>query len=535
MIFKEAKTNAELEQVQSLNHSVFAEEVGQHATRASGLLADSLQQQSRYFLAMQGTTVIGMISANPGPSFSVSKRLPQVDLLSAFSRPLEVRLLAIRPEYRGRTVLAGLVWQVYELAQREGFSHLLISALESREVMYRKMGFRPLGPAVPEGAAAFIPMVMDVDEADVERKRYVDSFRRHCSSKIGAREMVSLMPGPVCISPQVREAFSAVPESHRSARFVAQFQRVRTLLNQFVEGAEVALLPGGGTLANDAVAANLKAIFGDGEGLVVSNGEFGERLTGHALASGLRFRHLKFPWGEVWEGDALAEALERRPAWVWGVQLETSTGVFNDTERLCELARRNGTVVALDCVSSIGARRIVAEGTRPFVVTGVSGKSLGSYAGVAFVFVSAECRDRLQGKLLPASFDILGACRTEGPLSTISSPLIGALATALESRYGSNEAVQQTFAAYEALGRETRRMMREAGIPPLACESIAAPNVATFLLPNLEFPLKCELEGYRIAHESSYLRERGWGQIATMGDISERTVRSLFDGLRHGF
>ena len=51
--------------------------------------------------------------------------------------------------------------QVFDYARLAGFSHLLISAIETRlTAMYRKLGFRPLGPPVPEGDACFLPMVV---------------------------------------------------------------------------------------------------------------------------------------------------------------------------------------------------------------------------------------------------------------------------------------------------------------------------------------------------------------------------------------
>src|SRR5262249_32037475 len=155
--FKEAETTAELQQVRALNHRIFAEEIGQHPIQPSGVLSDRFENQSRYFLAMQDTCIVGMISVNPGPLFSISKRLPDIGLLRSFAHPLEVRLLAIEPKSRYRTVLAGLLWQVYDVARTERFSHLLISAIATRESMYRKIGFRALGTPVPEGAATFLP------------------------------------------------------------------------------------------------------------------------------------------------------------------------------------------------------------------------------------------------------------------------------------------------------------------------------------------------------------------------------------------
>ena len=54
---------------------------------------------------------------------------------------------------------------------------------------------------------------------------------------------------------------------------------------------------------------------------------------------------------------------------------------------------------------------------------------------------------------------------------------------------------------------------------------------ATFTLPNAAFPEHCLKAGYQIAHESPYLKHRGWGQIATMGNITPALLTPLFEAL----
>jgi aspartate aminotransferase-like enzyme len=339
------------------------------------------------------------------------------------------------------------------------------------------------------------------------------------------------MPGPVCIHPGVAEAWAWPPVSHRSPAFTASYEEVRSGLNRLVDGLEVTLFPGAGTLANDAVAANLRAIFGDEEGLVLSNGEFGERIANQAGCAGLQLRHLKFPWGEPWSFAAIKGALDRKPAWIWAVHLETSTGVLNDIETLQRLASDAGCAVALDCVSSLGATRIANETGSLLLASGVSGKSLGSYAGLAFVYLSEECRGLLEKKVLCPSFDLLRIHETCGPMTTVPSSLLFALARALEDNYGSPECVARRFRDYCVLGQQTRRAMRVAGLEPLACERFAAPNITTFVLPSPAFPEQCLNAGYQIAHESQYLKCRGWGQIATMGDVTPGSLIPLFRAL----
>jgi aspartate aminotransferase-like enzyme len=526
--FKEAVSTDELQQVHALNHRVFAEEIAQHHTHPSGLLIDRFHDSNRYFIAIGDGRVMGMISANSGPKFSITKRLPDAIVLEHFLRPLELRLLAILPQERNRTILAGLLWQAYDFAVSEGFSHLLISAIVEKESMYRKLGFNPLGPAVSEAAVSFLPMVMAIDEQAETQRRRVQLHERRWHRGVGRSGPISLMPGPVCIHPRVARAFASPPVSHRSLAFIDTYEEVRLHLNRLLGGMEVAIFPGGGTLANDAIAANLKAIFGDAEGLVLTNGEFGERLANQAARADIKFNQLQFSWGGSWSFPAIEDAFNRKPAWLWAAHLETSTGVLNDIQTLLELAESASCVVALDCVSSLGASPIADSRHRLFLASGVSGKSLGSYAGLSFVYLSEECRERLANKLLRPSFDLLRMHQTRGPIATVPSSLVLALDRALRDNYGSLDAIASRYQEYQLLGKQTRHEMRIAGLEPIAMDTIAAPNITTFVLPHPSFAKTCLEIGYQIAHESPYLHSRGWGQIATMGNITLQTLAPLF-------
>jgi aspartate aminotransferase-like enzyme len=426
-------------------------------------------------------------------------------------------------------VLAGLLWQAYDYAVSGGYSHLLISAIATREAMYQKLGFHPLGPAVPEGEASFVPMLMTLGEHRRVEGERVGLHERRWHRSTAQRAPLSLLPGPVAIHPRIAAAFATAPVSHRSPAFVETYERVRGQLRLFVPGMDVVLFPGAGTLANDAVAANLRAIFGDAEGVVLANGEFGERLAKQARGAGLRSKTLTFAYGKPWDFEAVAAVLDGGPKWVWGVHLETSTGVLNDVTMLQRVAARAGCAVALDCVSSLGATPIPCDGDGLLLASGVSGKSLGAYAGLAMVYMSDTCRRLLEDKELCPSFDLLRMGEARGPVSTVSSPSLFALACALNDSYGSAEALTRRFAEYRRLGESVRAELRAAGLEPLAADAAAAPNITTFSLPYVSFPEECARGGYVIAHESPYLQTRGWGQIATMGDIREETLARFFE------
>lgn len=528
--FKQAETAEEIEQIHRLNHRIFAEEVGQHARTGDGRLIDKFHGRNRYFIATCGGDLVGMISAHDGPEFSIASRLKDDGALRLLRAPLEIRLLAIAPRFRRRAILAGLFWQVAHYARTHHYSDLLISGIVERLPMYTKIGFRPMGPAVPCGAAEFVPMRLSLDAAPARfagRERlYGTRWRREHAT--------SVLPGPVAVSAAVTEAFHREPISHRSQQFIDLYQEMRTRLSNLTGGLQAVALCGSGTLANDAVAANLRSAFGSAEGLVIANGEFGERLARQAMSAGLSCRELRFGWGEAWSFKAIEKELDRRPAWIWAVHLETSTGVLNDLSRLTELGQLHGVPVAADCVSSVGAVELSTTGRHLYLATGVSGKAIGSYAGLAFVLLSGEAIVALDGRTICPTFDLVTAVRTEGPVSTLPSPLVMAALQALRENYDGEAGRTARYKHYDDLGKWMRARIRDAGLEALAAEQDAAPTITTFPLPWRGFAQECGRAGFSIAYESDYLRTRGWGQIATMGDLNRDALEPLFAAMRVG-
>ncbi len=503
---------------------MFADELRQYESNSAGVLVDRFHGSNRYFVAMDGRELLGMISFNDDPPFSIEKRLPDRSVLDGIGRPCEIRLLAVEPGARYGMVLAGLFWQVYAAATDAGCAHMLISGVRTQREMYRALGFNELGPAVASGDASYIPMVMKLaDERLVAKaKKYSDWWARR-----GERDEVKLLPGPVQISERVREAFARRPMSHRESAAIELYEEVRERLSVLAGGMPVAVMAGSGTLANDIVGACLRARFGEGGGIVLANGEFGERLIRQARTAGLKFKALQWTWGSAWDHEEIEEEL-RGADWVWGVHLETSTGVLNDVPRLCTQARDAGAVVAADCVSSIGA--VPLDGLELSLASGVSGKALGAYAGLTFVFSREEALEGICFESMPASFNIRNAIRQRDPVFTLPMPQLAALAEALRSRFANRESAARRFKHYAALSAWVRRELRELGHTVLAREEHAAPTICTFPLP-LSVAERCRRAGFHPAYESCYLRERGWGQIGVMGELDEEVIRPVFSVL----
>ena len=549
-IFKRAETPEEFRQVHELNYRTFVEEIGEHPENREQMLVDKFHDRNIYFIAKRAGLVVGMIAVHDQPPFSTTERLSDPELLEALGGPfLEVRLFALEPTLRGRTTVVGILWPVLRYATLKGYSHLLISGVTDRVGMYRRLGFRPLGPAVPKGRAAFVPMAASVRVMSEHYKRYSEllhdrlapGFRDlrseiHTTIPDPPAQPVSFLPGPVQLSPEVLEAARRPPVSHRSPAFIEYYEQTRAILRGLVQPMDVALFPGSGTLANEVVAATLATdpTTRGQRGLVLINGEFGRRIAHQAERHGLSFTTLTCNWGEPWNMEDIAQTIRehRDIGWIWGVHLETSTGVENDLDGLRSVTKELDIKLCLDAVSSFGATPLKGDGLH--LVSTVSGKSLGSVTGLAIVFAAPDVRQSLHNNSLPTYLDLRAALETTGPRFTCPSACLEALRTALEP-ISTPAGLIARLDHHRAIGRRVRSGLETLGCSLLAPESIAAPVITTILPPEHltadAIADRCADQGYELARHSGYLKERGWLQVATMGHLTEQQVDAMLDRL----
>jgi aspartate aminotransferase-like enzyme/GNAT superfamily N-acetyltransferase len=559
--FQFAESAAEMEQVHRLNHRTFVREIPQHADPGGDRLVDKFHDRNTYLIAKKGDAVVGMLAAHSEAPFSVASRLPDPAILDRDDmKPVEIRLLAVEPDERQSPVAGGLVYALYQYAQARGFTHFVISGVEEQVEFYSHIGFQPLGPAVGSGRAKFVPMLAAIADVDTAMGRsmrlWEKRLRRHGNdgatglqngfAKPSRAEHVGivphgtapvcLLPGPVAIAPAVTAAFHEPLVYHRADDFLPLFERVRSRLTDMVGGTKsVALFVGSGTLGNDAVAATLHADPQRGNGLVLVNGEFGGRLLKQARRWGLAPATLTWDWGRPYDFAAIEAKLRSMPVggWVWGTHHETSTGVLNDLPRLVALAKRYGHRVCVDCVSSLATVPVDLTGT--YLATGASGKAVGSYAGIAFVFADPADLAHLDPDSIPQYLDVPSTLKTVGPRFTAPSPLIKALDVALE-RFATSALRTARFEEIRSHMARVRRELSSIGLSPLADVAVASPAIVTFAPPAgmtaSSVVNRLMKAGFQIAGQSGYLAERDLVQVAVMGDITTAQIEQFLMQLR---
>ena len=328
------------------------------------------------------------------------------------------------------------------------------------------------------------------------------------------------LTGPVALRPEVRAAFLAAPVSHRGPAFLEMMSRARASLKALVNASRVELLVGSGTLASDAVAAQLTNTAGPG--LILSNGEFGERLIDHARRWNLRFTAERQPWGKAFDWNHVSElAARRRPVWIWAVLTETSTGVVNPLVELLALKETVGADLCLDSVSAIGLMPVDLRGVR--LATAVSGKGLAAFPGLAAVFHDGRLANSAN---IPRYLDLSLYEAADSVPFTHSSNLLAALDCALTlTRW------PEKFARIREKSQTLRAALRRHDLAPLAPDAHAAPGIITVAIPDdvsaVEVAVALSRQGIEIASRSRYLQQRNWLQICLMGEFDEAALNLL--------
>ncbi len=540
LTFKRADDEGELRQVHELNYLTFVREIGQHEDPGRPALIDKFHERNLYLIAKRGPEVVAMLAVHDRPPFSVASRLDDPSWIDRHCpRPLEVRLLAVRPSERKGVVLPGLLLLLYRHAGDAGYSHLLASGVRRQLGMYRKLGFQAIGAERAAGHAFFTPLAMAVNSLPASMRRIAARLERHAAideKPTPAERAISLLPGPPEFSPEVERALTDRAISHRAPGCVARFERSRDVLGEMAGGVDATMMTGSGTLANECVAAALASLRPRRAGLVLVNGEFGARLAEQARRWGLEFDRLEWSWGRAWNMHEVDTALKKLDAgaWVWGVHGETSTGVLNPIDDLLALARGRGLRVCLDCVSTLGSVPLDLKDV--FLATSTSGKCLGALAGLAILLGPAETLRGLAMEGVPLALDARAAFDTRGPRFTIASTLINALDAALQ-RFDTRTKREAEYSRVGRLGALVRRRLRALHAEPIAADEHASPSVTTFVpppgLPPERLALIARALGYEVNTRSPYLPPRGWAQIATMGNVQEPDVERLFAGLEN--
>ena len=531
LTFKVAADDWEFEQIHRLNYKTFVEEIPQHQPSASQRLVDKFHAENTYLICLQNKKLVGMLAVRGARPFSLDQKLPNLDSYLPPGRTIcEIRLLAIEKKFRGARggqVLQGILALLWQHGVEKSYDLAIISGTTRQFKLYQHLGFVPFGPTVGGGDAQFQPMYVTIETFEVTARE----FLRSSPARSFQPNAVNFLPGPVTVRREVRRAFEQAPESHRGESFKKDFHAAKQTLCELTRAQNVEIFMGSGTLANDIVAAQLSLL--GGRGLILSNGEFGDRLVDHARRLGLAFDTLAFEWGEPIEMSLVEQKFRERGkdaySWLWCAHCETSTGYMADLEALKNLCAETQTRLCLDSISTIGVLPVDLTGV--YLASCASGKGLRAYPGLSMIFYNHTPDNA--GKL-PRYLDLDFYARQEGIPFTFSSNLLHALRAAVRRVNW-----EKRFADTTEMSTWLREKLAEDGFQLIGGAAPVSPAVITIQFPpemnSVKIGDAMQEAGYLLSYNSEYLRRKNWVQICLMGECTKEKVVALSNAIHRVF
>lgn len=323
------------------------------------------------------------------------------------------------------------------------------------------------------------------------------------------------------IDPEGLQEFSVVftdrSLNHMSARFQGVMREISGLLKEVYGGTSVALVPGGGTYAMEAVARQ----FGQGNALIVRNGWFSYRWTQIFDAGGFAKTATVVMARASGNGaqaafapppieDVVAKIREARPQAVFAPHVETSSGIILPDDYIAAMAsaaHEVGALMVLDCIAS-GCIWVDmgALGVDVLISAPQKGWSASPAVGVVVMGPRAEARlaetasnsfalDLKKWRAIMEAYEKGGhAYHATMPTDAI----VGFRDAMVETRaMGFAEAK----AAQWELGRAVRALLEGRGVMSVAATGFQAPGVVVSFTadPEVQNGAKFKALGYQIA------------------------------------
>lgn len=348
-------------------------------------------------------------------------------------------------------------------------------------------------------------------------------------------------PGPVNVAENLRVAIRKDDICHREPDFDALLASIEhKLLSLFQirnrNRYRAVVITGSGTAANEAI---LSSVVGKGDILVLSNGEFGERLLKTSRIHNKRTHVLQQPWGVPFDlAEVTAYLATHKIDVIAMVHHETCSGMLNPLAAVGAIAKKHGAILIVDGVSSVGAEVLDMEACNIAFCSSSSSKAIGSYPGLSFVigrkkhFKKLKLHAAKTTYLNLATFYAFLKGHSQTP-NTPAVPLFFALEQALENIL--QEGVTKRFARIRARADHLRIGMRKMNLEFLIDEASMCS-----ILTTVKVPPQVSVRDLRDRlRDRSIIIYEGKGcfagkvfQVGNIGELSDADIRYFLSSLR---
>ena len=452
-----------------------------------------------------------MISLSDQRPFSLDLKLNDIDKFytGSYKKPVEIRLLSIKEQYRKTKVFTELLQRTFNYIIQNAYDIVFISGTTRQEKLYNHLGFVKFHENVGTKDAEYMPMYLKLDNGNKVIERLAQAQR------------INFLPGPVDLSEEVVAKLSKQLYSHRSSEFVALTKDTLAKIEKILDVKQATILHGSATLANEAIMAQLKGR-NLNNGLILANGEFGNRLVRETKRHGLNIETYSVDFGESFDLELLSEKLKSgKYDFVYLVHNETSVGILNDLDEITRIVKENKLVLAVDAVSAVGAIKYSYKDVD--YVACSSGKAFCSVAGLAIVGSNCEL---VPLENTPLYLDLHYANKMTSIPFTQPSILMEALNTALDA-FKTDERYEKVQEKYTYM----KEGLKQLNLPIMKLKKKeVSPVIITVELPknmsSLNVGSSLAINNIFIHYKSSYLQERN---IIQFSFININTTKNEID------
>jgi len=213
----------------------------------------------------------------------------------------------------------------------------------------------------------------------------------------GSKGRLMLGPGPANLSGRVREAMALPMLGHLHPEFVKIMDETKEGLRYLFQSTApiVCCVSGTGHAGMEAMICNLLE---PGEKLlIVEAGIWGQRVKDMAQRHGVEVEVVKVEPGKAVTVEQLRRPMEvHRPAMLFVVHVESSTGVLQPLEGLGELCRQHSTLLCVDSVAGAGGTPLLMDAWGVDALYTGSQKVLAAPPGLAPVALGPRAVAKLQ-------------------------------------------------------------------------------------------------------------------------------------------
>lgn len=221
-------------------------------------------------------------------------------------------------------------------------------------------------------------------------------------SPIDAPKRLLFGPGPSPVAPRVYQAMQQNVVGHLDPFFFQTAEEIRELLGYVFSTANQRNLAVSGTGSSGMEAAVANFTEPGTKFALLTNGFFADRIGEMARRHGGEVVRLAKSWGEPFDAQEAREFIRReRPRVVAMVQAETSTGMYNQAQPVCEAAHEVDALAIVDCVTSLGGMRVLVDENGIDIAYSCTQKGLGCPPGLAPMTISPRALDRLRARKTP--------------------------------------------------------------------------------------------------------------------------------------